>query len=96
MDKRYFVYILTNHTNTIFYTGITNNIQRRVYEHKHVVISNAFTRRYNIYKLLWFQEFDNPLTAIEYEKKIKKYSQMKKLKLIQQKNPELKELKFEP
>ena len=74
---------------------MTNNIPRRIHEHKYEKIFNAFTRRYNIYKLLWYQEFDHPLVAIEYEKKIKKYSQLKKLKLIRTLNPELKELTFE-
>ena len=93
----YYVYIITNYTNSTIYIGITNNLIRRIKEHKDK-INPSFSSRYNLYKLVYFEEFDKPLTAINREKQIKKYSRMKKDNLIKTKNPDwndlLKEQKF--
>ena len=56
---RYFVYIITNLRNTVLYIGITNNIERRIYEHKNGLV-DSFTKKYNVCKLVYYQEFDNP------------------------------------
>lgn len=74
---RYYVYIATNIRNTVLYIGITNNIQRRMYEHVNGVI-DGFTKKYNIYKLIYYYEFDSPQEAIEYEKKLKGWKREKK------------------
>ncbi len=84
--KQYFVYILTNHTNSVFYTGVTNNIERRIYEHREKLNPDSFSSKYKLYKLIWFQEFATPQEAIEIEKKIKGFSRVKKLKLVRQRN----------
>lgn len=87
-----FVYILTNYTNTVLYIGVTNDLERRIYEHKHGIDETSFTKKYHIHKLLWFEEFANPQDAIIVEKKIKGWKREKKLNLIRQKNPKFEEL----
>ena len=87
----YYVYIITNYTNSTIYTGITNNIIRRIKEHKDK-INPSFSSRYNLYKLVYFEVFDKPLTAINREKQIKKYSRMKKDNLIKTMNPDWNDL----
>lgn len=86
MNKSWFVYIITNYKNTVFYTGITNNLQRRIYEHKKGIVDNSFSKKYRLYKLVWFEEFNSPDQAIIFEKKIKDMRREKKLKLIKSKN----------
>ncbi|MDP2705739.1 MAG: GIY-YIG nuclease family protein [bacterium] len=89
--KRYFVYIATNKNDTVLYTGITNNIQRRMYEHSHKA-HLGFTAKYNVNKLLWYEVFSSPTEAIVAEKKIKGWRREKKLKLIEDFNPDFKNL----
>jgi putative endonuclease len=92
VKKTWFVYIITNYTNSVLYTGITNDLQRRVYEHKAGTIKSSFSKRYKLYKLIWFQEFDFPNTAIEMEKRLKGWRRDKKLELIQERNPNFQDL----
>ena len=92
MHKEYFVYILANHTNNVFYTGITNNLERRVWEHKHSVNSHSFTTKYKVYKLVWFESFNTPDEAITTEKRVKDMNRKKKCLLIKNKNPNMIEL----
>jgi putative endonuclease len=87
----YYVYIITNYTNSTVYTGITNNLYRRIKEHKDK-INPSFSSRYNLYKLVYFEVFDKPLTAINREKQIKKYNRMKKDNLIKTMNPDWNDL----
>ena len=87
----YFVYILTNQSNKVLYTGVTNNLERRVYEHK-MKAADGFTAKYNVNKLVYFEDFANINDAIAAEKKIKGWLRIKKLKLIETSNPEWKEL----
>ena len=75
--KQYFVYILTNKSNRVLYTGITGNFEKRIYEHKLKRIP-GFTQKYNTTKLVYYEEFPNPNDAIAAEKKID---------LIESKNP---------
>lgn len=89
---RYFTYIISNFTNSVLYTGITNNLERRIYEHKTNKIKDTFSNKYKLFKLLWFQEFNNPNDAISAEKKIKGWTRIKKIKLIKSINPEMKDL----
>lgn len=87
----YFVYILTNKNNTVYYTGITNNLARRCLEHKQK-INKGFTNRYNVDKLIYYETFQYVIDAIRREKQIKGYSRMKKLALIMKSNFDLNEL----
>lgn len=87
MNTSWYVYIITNHANTVLYTGITNNLQRRVYEHKKGVDISSFSKKYHLYKLLWYEEFPSPIEAISIEKKIKGWKRYKKIDLIKTMNP---------
>jgi putative endonuclease len=89
--KNYFVYILTNKNNTVLYSGFTNNLQRRIWEHKSELIE-GFTKKYNVNKLIYFETFDNPKFAIKREKQLKAGSRRKKLDLINSFNKEWKDL----
>jgi len=84
--KYYFVYIVTNKNNTVFYTGVTNNLQRRIYEHKHKVYS-GFTSRYNCSKLVWYKIHHNINAAIADEKRIKRWRRIYKINEINRMNP---------
>ena len=90
----YYVYILTNAHHTVLYTGVTNDLERRCYEHKQKRIK-GFTQKYNVDKLIYFERFDFVDLAIAREKLIKGYSRAKKLALINQFNKEWKELYFD-
>lgn len=85
------MYILTNKNNTVLYVGMTNNLNRRVWEHKSKLI-DGFTKRYNVDKLVYYEIFDNPSDAIKREKQLKAGSRKKKIELINNFNPEWKEL----
>lgn len=82
-----YIYIITNHTNTTLYTGITNNLSRRIYEHKNHLIK-GFSTRYNLTKLVYFEICDDITQAITREKQIKAGSRQKKIELIQSINPQ--------
>lgn len=86
MNQQYFVYILTNKSNTVLYTGVTNNLPRRVYEHKAKLI-DGFTKKYNATKLVYYEVFEGINYAIAREKQIKAGSRQKKLDLINGFNP---------
>ncbi len=89
--KAYYVYILTNKYNKVLYIGVTNDLQRRVYEHKRGTIE-GFTKKYNLTKLVYFEEFTNINDAIAAEKKLKGWLRLKKIALIESKNPDWKDL----
>ena len=86
-SKLFFIYILTNFTHTVLYTGITNNLKARVYSHKNK-IGSKFTAKYNVSKLVYYEIFENPESAIKKEKFIKNLLRRKKIQLINQFNPE--------
>ena len=88
----YYVYILTNKNHDVLYTGVTNDLIRRVYEHKHHVLKDSFTSKYNVTNLVYFEETTDVKAAIEREKQIKSWKRMKKMFLIQDKNPTFKDL----
>ena len=83
----YYVYILSNATDVAIYTGVTNNLLRRVYEHKQNIDPGSFTAKYNIHKLVYFEETSDIRSAIEREKQIKSWSRKKKNKLVETFNP---------
>jgi putative endonuclease len=83
---QYYIYILTNVNNTVLYTGVTNDLVRRVFEHKKKIIQ-GFTSKYNVDKLVYFELFDYIDFAIKREKQIKGYSRKKKDILVNSLNP---------
>lgn len=85
MVKENYVYILTNAARTVLYTGVTNDLKRRVYEHKGKIV-DGFTRRYNVDQLVYFEAFGDVRDAIEWEKRIKAGSRLKKMELIMEQN----------
>ena len=89
-EKQYCVYIMTNAHHTVLYTGVTNNLQRRVIEHREG--KTAFIKKYNVTKLVFFECGDDINIAIAREKQIKGGSRKKKLELINSTNPEWKDL----
>ncbi len=91
MDKNGYVYILANKNNTTLYTGVTNDLKRRVYEHKEKLFE-GFSKKFNLTKLVYYEVLDGMLEAIEREKQIKKYSRIRKIELIRIKNETWKDL----
>lgn len=89
--KNYCIYILTNKNNKVRYVGVTNNLTRRIWEHK-TKLFEGFTKKYNVDKLVYFESFDNPKDAIKREKQLKAGSRKKKIELINSLNPKWKEL----
>lgn len=85
--KKYHIYIMASKSR-VLYVGITGNLELRVNEHKTAFNPDSFTDRYNCHKLVYFEEFESPLEAIEREKQIKRWRREKKLNLINQTNPE--------
>lgn len=89
--KQYYAYLMTNHMNTVIYTGVTGDLIRRVYEHKHHLIK-GFTSKYNVNKLVYYESTDDIQTAIAREKQIKSGSRVKKIDLITKNNPKYNDL----
>ena len=90
----YYVYILTNKTNRVLYVGVTNNLVRRVYEHKNKAVE-GFTEKYNVNKLVYYDATTDVRAAIAREKQIKGWVRQKKLNLISDLNPLWRDLYFE-
>ena len=88
--KQYFVYIMTSTKGTL-YTGMTNNLHRRVYEHKHKM-NKGFTSRYDVNRLVYIETFGDVKDAIAREKQIKSWRRSKKLDLIKEMNPKWEDL----
>ena len=88
---QYYVYILSNWNNKVIYTGVTNDLQRRLYEHKNG-LTEGFTKKYNVHKLVWFDTTSDIYSAIQKEKQIKGWTRAKKNALVQETNPEWKDL----
>ena len=83
----YYVYILTNKHKTVLYTGVTSDLIRRVYEHKNHADKKSFTAKYNVDRLVYFEETSDVKAAIEREKQIKSWSRDRKTDLIFKSNP---------
>ena len=91
VGKQYCVYIMTNTHHTVLYTGVTNNLARRVYEHKNG-LGSVFVKKYNVHKLVYYQVGEDVHAVIAREKQIKGGSRKKKIELIDNMNPEWKDL----
>lgn len=87
----YFVYILTNQRDKLLYVGVTNDLKRRLYEHKNG-LCDGFTKQYHIDKLVYFKSCQDPEAAIRREKQLKKWRREKKIALIEGMNPYWKDL----
>jgi putative endonuclease len=92
MKKRGYIYILTNKNNTVLYVGVTSDLSKRMQQHRSGYFRNAFTSRYNITKLVYYEEFLTMEDAIAREKQLKAGSRKKKADLIEKRNPEWKDL----
>ncbi len=86
LNKQYYVYILTTEKNTAVYTGVTNDLIRRIYEHKNDLV-NGFTRRYRVHKLVYYEKTEDIRSAIAREKQIKSWNRDKKIAMINRYNP---------
>lgn len=84
---KYYVYILSNKYCTVLYTGVTSDLLRRVYQHKNHLDEDSFTARYNVTRLVYFEETSDVKAALEREKQIKSWSRDRKISLIIEKNP---------
>ena len=91
MNKQYYVYIITNVINTVLYTGVTNNLLRRVMEHKEGVVE-GFSKRYNLCKLVYYEVTESIESAISREKQIKGWLRKKKIALIESSNPDWRDI----
>ncbi|MGA1861994.1 GIY-YIG nuclease family protein [Deferribacter thermophilus] len=93
MEKQGYVYILTNKTNTVLYTGVTSNLTKRIYEHRTGAVE-GFTKKYNVKKLVYYEVFSDIEEAIKREKQIKGGSRAKKIALIESINPNWEDLYY--
>ncbi len=91
MAKQFYVYILASKRNGTLYTGVTSNLIQRVWQHKHDVIQ-GFTRKYNVKTLVYYEVHENAESALTREKKIKRWRRAWKLGLIENSNPEWRDL----
>ncbi len=92
MSNYYFIYILTNRYNKVLYIGVTNNLLKRVWEHINSENNFCFTKRYNVYKLVYYEEFYSISDAIAREKQLKAGSRQRKIDLINNFNSEWRDL----
>ena len=88
----YYVYILASATNVTVYTGVTRDLVRRVYEHRHNIDPNSFTAKYKVHKLVYFEETTDVKAALEREKEIKGWRRSKKNALVETMNPKWEDL----
>ena len=93
-DQRSYVYIMTRERNSVFYVGVTNDLIRRVYEHK-IGLIEGFTKTHHIKTLVYYEQFDDIYLAITREKLIKKWKRQYKINAIESMNPEWKDLYFD-
>jgi putative endonuclease len=91
LEKWYYVYIMANRSKTL-YTGVTGNIRQRVYEHKTGTFKGSFTSRYKLDRLVYFEKFKRVGVAIAREKQLKRWTKIKKIRLIVSMNPTWKDL----
>jgi len=91
-ERVYYTYLTTNERQTVIYTGMTNNLSRRMAEHKNGRNPNSFTNQYNVRKLVYYEVYSRPSQAIAREKQLKAGSRKKKLELIKSVNSQFKDL----
>ncbi len=94
MKKQYFVYMLASQKNGTLYTGVTSDLARRLSEHKQKV-TEGFTQKYGVDKLMYFEQTEDVRSALEREKRLKKWNRAWKIKLIERKNPEWRDLSLD-
>ena len=92
--RNYFVYILASKKNGTLYIGVTSNLEKRVWEHKNKV-TEGFTKKYDVTKLVYYEQTENVESAISREKQMKEWKREWKIKLIQEKNPEWQDLSLD-
>lgn len=85
MEKQFYIYILSSNNNSVLYTGVTSDLIRRVYEHKNKLCP-GFTGKYNVNKLVYYEVYFDPVSAIEREKQLKGGSRKKKINLFEAEN----------
>ena len=90
-NNSYCVYILSSQRNGTLYVGVTNNLARRVWEHKNKKVE-GFSKKYEIHHLVYYEIHENPESAITREKQIKKWNRLWKIRIIEEKNPEWRDL----
>lgn len=90
-EKLYCIYILSNFSRTVLYTGVSGNLIKRVWQHKNDLVE-GFTKKYKVHDLVYYEAYEDPTSAIEREKQIKNYSRKKKEEIILKFNPKLKDL----
>ena len=83
----YYVYMMTNQYRNVLYTGVTNDLVRRVYEHRNHLIKDSFTARYHVTKLVYFEATEDVRSALEREKQIKSWKRSRKDALVESQNP---------
>jgi len=88
--KQYFVYILTNNSKAL-YVGVTSNLKNRIWQHKNKIIK-GFTEKYNIDKIIYFEQTGNVYSAIQREKQLKGWTRKKKIALFEKENPDWRDL----
>jgi putative endonuclease len=91
MKRQYYVYMMTNKSNAVLYTGVTNDLKQRVYEHKQKLVE-GFTKKYNVTKLVYYEICDDAESAIFREKQIKSWPRKRKDDLVSSINPEWRDL----
>ena len=89
--RHYYVYVLASRIGDTLYIGVTNDIVRRVFEHKSKLVE-GFTQKYDVVKLVYFEQFDDPENAIKREKRLKKWNRAWKIRLIEENNPNWEDL----
>ncbi|MBU1132396.1 GIY-YIG nuclease family protein [Patescibacteria group bacterium] len=92
VQRNYYVYIITNTRNTVFYIGVTNNVERRLWEHKNKYNPNSFSARYCLQKLVYYEDFTDVYSAIAREKQLKRWHRPWKIDLIKKENPNFEDL----
>ena len=92
MNRFGYVYIMTNKNKTTLYIGVTNDLPRRIYEHKNHLLKGSFTNKYNLEYCIYYEEFEHFNSAIKREKELKEWTRQKKEALINTKNPKWNEL----
>ena len=93
-ERKYYVYLLANWNNKVIYAGITSDLQKRIYEHKHKLVK-GFTEKYNVNKLVYYEETTDVHDALAREKEIKKWRREKKDNLVKTMNPAWRDLSLQ-
>lgn len=90
-ERQFFVYMLASQKNGTLYVGVTSDLVRRIWEHKHDLVE-GFTKKYRVHELVWFEQHNTAISAITREKQIKKWNRSWKIELIEVENPDWNDL----